>query len=268
MYSFVRLLLFCSLITACGTKTISKPIAPTVINNKHWEHTIFEITVTKGETWRSVAELTNVYTPILKRYNNLDAVKKSSKIFIPARKIHSVKNGESTLGIATKYGMTFSEFIKLNNLQPPYILKQNQEVRIIEVITPLKKSPPKPIKQQKIKFYWPIKGKVIDKFGIQKNGSQNNGIKISGRLHSPVKSTAAGTVVYVGNAISSYGNLIIIQHSNEWLSSYGNLGKIYVEKGNKVKTGKVIAKTDNTQLYFGLRKGNSIVNPLKYLIRK
>ena len=116
-----------------------------------------------------------------------------------------------------------------------------------------------------VTWMWPAKGRVIHNFS-----NENKGIDIAGSRGQNVMAASAGQVVYSGNALRGYGNLIIINHNNQYLSAYAHNDMLLVKEGQKVKRGQVIAKmgsTDASQvmLHFEIRyKGNS-VNPRKYL---
>jgi len=118
-------------------------------------------------------------------------------------------------------------------------------------------------------WHWPIKGKVIETFLLSK-GQQ--GIGIQGALSTPVYSTKAGEVVYVGNALKGYGNLIIIKHNEHFLSAYAHNQRTFVSEGQQVKVKHRIGTVgvDNKRrnaLHFQIRKDGKPVNPLSYLPR-
>ncbi len=120
-------------------------------------------------------------------------------------------------------------------------------------------------------FRWPVKGKVISRFGPKKGGIYNDGINISVPNGARIKASGDGVVVYAGTELKGYGNLLIVKHNNGWLSAYAHNQKILVRRGDVVKRGQAIALAGNSgnvekpQLYFALRKGRKAVDPLKYL---
>jgi lipoprotein NlpD len=126
----------------------------------------------------------------------------------------------------------------------------------------------KPKKTGRIDWLWPIKGKVIDKFSIRHNG--NKGIDIAGKKGQTVIAVEAGKVVYSGSGLRGYGNLIIIKHSEDFLSAYAHNDLLYVKENQEVKRGQKIALvgnsgTDLVKLHFEIRFKGKPVNPLKYL---
>ncbi|OLQ78568.1 hypothetical protein BIT28_28135 [Photobacterium proteolyticum] len=115
---------------------------------------------------------------------------------------------------------------------------------------------------------WPTKGRVIAKFSSAENG--NKGIDIAGKRGQAVKASAGGTVVYAGNALRGYGNLVIIKHSDDYLSAYAHNEKVLVKEQQKVKAGQKIASmgssgSNSVRLHFEIRYKGKSVNPLRYL---
>ena len=122
------------------------------------------------------------------------------------------------------------------------------------------------------KLMMPVTGVVISKFGDMRGGFANEGMNIRAAGGSPVKASQSGTVIYVGNGLEEdYGNVIIVQHSDELVTSYAHLSKILAKKGDAVRIGDVIGEVGNTgnvkepQLYFEVLKNSVPVNPKPYL---
>lgn len=120
----------------------------------------------------------------------------------------------------------------------------------------------------KVRWTWPYNGKIIE--GYSRN---NKGIDISGNKGDSVRSAAKGKIVYAGNALRGYGNLIIINHDGDYLSAYAHNDAILVAEGQSVESGQVIARMGNTdaksvRLHFEIRHNGESVNPLSYLPKK
>jgi lipoprotein NlpD len=140
--------------------------------------------------------------------------------------------------------------------------------------TPKKTASAKPAKPsaapQKGVFIWPVKGKVVSKFGA-KGGSANKGIEIACATGKPVVAAAPGKVIYSGNGIRGYGNLIIIEHADDFFTVYGynkqNLVKTndFVGQGDKIALSGQPRKGQSSRVHFEIRRGKSAVNPLSYL---
>lgn len=118
------------------------------------------------------------------------------------------------------------------------------------------------------KWLWPTKGRVIKNFSAGDQG--NKGIDIAGQRGQPITSTAAGSIVYSGNALRGYGNLVIIKHNDKFLSAYAHNDKLLVHEGQSVKAGQKIATmgssgTNSVRLHFEIRYQGKSVNPKRYL---
>jgi lipoprotein NlpD len=144
---------------------------------------------------------------------------------------------------------------------------------------PEKKSPRSPSvatsssSSQKLIWRWPAKGKVITNFSSAKGGGR--GIDLSGKKGDSVTAAASGTIVYAGSGLRGYGQLIIIKHSDRYLSAYAHNSRIRVKEGQKVKVGQHIAdigssgsRANISKLHFEIRRNGQSVNPLTYLPKR
>lgn len=118
---------------------------------------------------------------------------------------------------------------------------------------------------------WPTNGILIGKFSS--NGSLNKGIDIAGDLGQPVLAASDGAVVYAGSGLRGYGELIIIKHSDTYVSAYGHNRRLLVREGQQVKVGQTIAEmgstgTDRVKLHFEIRRQGKPVDPLEFLPRR
>ncbi|MBI0031836.1 murein hydrolase activator NlpD [Gilliamella sp. B14384G15] len=116
-----------------------------------------------------------------------------------------------------------------------------------------------------ITWQWPAKGKIIEKFS-----NASKGIDIAGGLGNKVMAAADGRVVYSGNALPGYGNLIIIKHDDDYLTAYAHNQSILVKEQQAVRAGEQIATmgatgTSSVRLHFEVRYQAKSVDPLKYL---
>lgn len=120
-------------------------------------------------------------------------------------------------------------------------------------------------------FSWPVNGSTLSGYGPKAGGRHNDGINIGAPLGTPVRTTAAGEVVYTGDNVAGFGNLILIRHSGGFASAYAHVQKPLVTQGQRITAGQTIAqigKTGNVstpQLHFEIRKGTQAVNPKPYL---
>ncbi len=143
------------------------------------------------------------------------------------------------------------------------------------VLTPAKPStattPTRPVARSASGWAWPAGGTVIGRFSS--NGSLNKGIDIAGELGQPVLAASDGAVVYAGSGLRGYGELVIIKHSDTYVSAYGHNRRLLVQEGQQVKAGQTIAEmgstgTDRVKLHFEIRRQGKPVDPLQYLPKR
>ena len=233
------------------------------------------------------------------------------QIKLPQATYHITNAGDTLYDIARGYDVSLQKLTKYNHLSPPYTIKvgqklyipldedfENKDVAAIDAPNPVPTKPntlhtakfssqrniqsktiPSPHKKPTksaakvpfIRFEWPIKGPVISRFGPKKGGLYNDGINIAAKEGEDVKASATGVVVYAGNELRGYGNLILIKHPNGYLTGYAHSQLMLVKKGDNVQKGEVIAKAGRTghvtkpQLHFSIRKGRKAVDPSSYL---
>ena len=124
------------------------------------------------------------------------------------------------------------------------------------------------------RFLWPVKGKLLSGFGPKPDGLHNDGLNIAAPKGTAVVAADNGVVAYAGNELRGFGNLLLLKHSDGWITAYAHLDKIEVERGATVKRGQVIARVGQTggvsspQLHFELRKGSQAVDPSDQMDRK
>jgi murein DD-endopeptidase MepM/ murein hydrolase activator NlpD len=120
-------------------------------------------------------------------------------------------------------------------------------------------------------FRWPVKGRIISKFGDSLDSGRNDGINVAVPLGTEVKAAENGVVAYAGDELKGYGRLVLIRHADNWVSAYAHNDEIVVKRGDTVSRGQVIAKAgktgdvDQPQLHFELRKGSQPVDPLPHM---
>ena len=122
-----------------------------------------------------------------------------------------------------------------------------------------------------IQWRWPVLGTIVEGYSSKRPGKK--GIGIGGRRGNPIKAAAGGKVVYSGNSLKGYGNLIIIKHNDKYLSAYGHNQTLLVQEGDHVTAGQLIAKMGDTEagqvkLHFEIRIDGKPANPLRYLPKR
>ncbi len=123
-------------------------------------------------------------------------------------------------------------------------------------------------------FRMPVRGPIVSNYGDKANGLRNDGINIGASLGSAVESAGDGEVVYTGQAVEGFGNLILVKHKNNYVTAYGHLSRLDVKKGQSVRAGQIIGgvgqtgAVDSPQLHFEVRQGTKIINPESLLGNK
>lgn len=219
-------------------------------------------------------------------------IKNTNHYYIEKYK-YTVKKGDNLYYISSIFGMKYLDIAQYNNIMSPYKLKIGQILyfnkkinininhdntnnnlilkkakRFKSRVIINKKFLNYPQKNKNYHWFWPTSGKIIDSFSDTKNG--NKGIDIAGSYKQPVFATASGMVVYVGNSIQGYGNLIIIKHNNDYLSAYAHNDKVLVNEKQNVQAQQKIAimgitKFNSVRLHFEIRYKGKSVDPLHYL---
>ena len=210
---------------------------------------------------------------------------------------HSVEKGQTLYGIARAYNVPTNEIVKINRFKEPVTLREGDAVfipgasreKMIDVTIEYKESvaptaskvskpqtasiPPQAEGSSKIgkgRFLWPVNGKVISGFGMR-NGEKHAGIDIKAEEGKPVKAAESGKVIYSGNGLNGYGNLIIIKHEGTFFTVYAHNKKNLASEGALVEKGEEIAQVGETgrattpHLHFEIRKNKVTVDPILYL---
>jgi lipoprotein NlpD len=230
-------------------------------------------TVKKGETLYSISWRANSDVRSIAKLNKLST---PYEIFPGQKLIVSNKNSHNiSQPIASNSFTKLSDKGGRNNIQKSdkKIVAPNKKQEYGKNVSDIKVS--KKITSEGSTFskkvrewQWPANGKVIDKFSTAQQG--NKGINIAGRRGDKVRAAAKGKVVYAGNALRGYGQLVIVKHNDDYLSAYAHNDKILVKEKQQVNAGDVIAKMGDTgeqkvMLHFEVRFRGKSVNPMKYL---
>jgi len=187
-----------------------------------------------------------------------------------------VKKGDSLYLLSKRYNVSTKQLASINGLKSPYIIQPGQTLKLTvpktyraPTATSSKTATASlPADNRDINWQWPVKGKLITTFKSNKTGRK--GIDIAGNEGKDIRAAASGKVVYSGNGLISYGNLVIIKHNRTYLSAYAHNRKLLVKEGDSIKAGQKIAElgktgADSPRLHFEIRKSGKPVNPLKFL---
>lgn len=203
---------------------------------------------------------------------------------------HTVRLRDTLYSIAWQEGKDYRQLAKLNNIQPPYTIYKGQKLllvakkvnksRLEKPIRPrLHKAESPRIKEKVIKkalyknksglklnWQWPISVRKLEKNSVK------SGVVLLGEHGELVRSSEAGKVVYAGNGLKGYGNLVIIMHDKDFLTAYGYNKQLLIKEGSVVKKGQAIAEIglDNKKrrvLFFEMRQHGKAVSVTQYLPR-
>lgn len=213
--------------------------------------------------------------------------------------VHIVREGDTLYSIAWDAGLDYHAVARWNGIAPPYVIKPGQRLRLRPpggtatapaATASTRRLPGAPDRELKpytgsggasspaepagagggmtqSGWIWPANGPILRRFS---RDSANPGIDIGGEAGQTVKSAADGRVVYSGDGLRGYGQLIIVKHNEMFLSAYAHNRKLLVREGDQVRRGQPIAEmgstgTDRVKLHFEIRKQGTAVDPLQYL---
>ncbi|MEY1661499.1 peptidoglycan DD-metalloendopeptidase family protein [Isoalcanivorax beigongshangi] len=217
---------------------------------------------------------------------------------------HTVKKGDTLFSIAWRYGWDYRELAAANGIAAPYTIHPGQRIHLDRSVPGARPAPtprptpaptpaprstptpapapaptpapaprpaPSPSQVADVAWRWPVPGQVLSGFSAQRAGPK--GITLAGREGEPVRAAAAGVVVYRGNALTGYGNLLIIKHNARWLSAYAHTDDVLVKEGDSIQSGQQVATmgssgTFRTQLLFEVRRDGKPIDPLTVLPRR
>ena len=236
-----------------------------------------DITVAPGDTLYSLsrkyeiplndlAVMNKITSPFTLSVGQKLKVPKFNKVEDPPVKQQAKKTDKQNVKTSKKIEPTKNK--KTVDTKTVVPTKQTQKTKTI--VEP-KKQVQKISARSASKFSWPIRGRILSQYGAKNGGLFNDGINISANMGATVKAAENGVVAYAGNEVKGMGNLIIIQHSDGWMTVYAHLDSMFVRRGSKVSVGQQIGKigktgkVDKPQLHFELRKGTKAYNPISYL---
>jgi len=217
--------------------------------------------------------------------------KKPSAIAMPEDQTHRVRRGDNLISIAFEYDLDFRALASANGLIPPYTIFVDQEInldtnRVIDDQTERNRKLGVEASNNSVakaqgalsraggliresidsdrepKWQWPLQGSTLQKFQV----NQNKGLDISGQVGDPVLAASDGDVVFSGRSLQGIGNLVIIRHSDKYLSAYAYNSKMLVNEGSKVNAGDKIAEVGLSSngismLHFEIRVNGKPADP-------
>jgi murein DD-endopeptidase MepM/ murein hydrolase activator NlpD len=228
--------------------------------------------VNPGETLASIAHRNHISVAELARANNLDVAAKlklGTRLSVPVKAAAAAV--PAAVAAAQPVATVPAPGTRMTAAAP------QQSARLAQASPAAEDdAPPSPLKASEATgalptFRWPVRGKVITSYGAKTNGKANDGINLAVPEGTPVKAAEDGVVAYAGNELKGYGNLVLVRHSNGYVTAYAHASELLVKRGDSIKRGQVIAKSGQSgevaspQLHFEIRKGSTPVDPLQFL---
>lgn len=229
--------------------------------------------VNRGDTLLSIARRNHVTLADLAKANRLDSSSKlriGQKLTVPGART-AVATRPAAAAAAQPATAPATRTAAMAGTPP-------QSARLAHATTKVEDAPTAaaPLKANEATgalptFRWPVRGKVITSYGAKTNGKSNDGINLAVPEGTPVKAAEDGVVAYSGNELKGYGNLVLVRHSNGYVTAYAHASELLVKRGDTIKRGQTIAKSGQTgevgspQLHFEIRKGSAPVDPLQFL---
>lgn len=207
--------------------------------------------------------------------------------------VYYVKGGDTLYSIAVANDLDWRRLARWNGIANPRHLKIGQRLRLnppSHAASPARKpttassasqgtstatrvaaSRPKAASSP-VKWKWPLEGKVLHRF--PEGGPAQKGLILGAGVDTPVRAAASGKVVYSGDGLPGYGNLVIVKHNAEWLSAYAYNKSLSVSEGEQVRQGQTIARVGpkdhrrpekGGHLLFQIRRQGKPVDPERYL---
>lgn len=267
--------------------------------------------VQSGDTLSQIAERCRVETRALAQANGLNPpynIRPGQELRMPQPRVHVVERGENLYRIGLRYGIDYREIASINNIYPPFEIEIGQELvlpneaasttlassspppqtttsppprqtsttppprQTTTTPPPAQTTTPPPAANAAVQFQWPLEGEIIARFG-ENDGRRNDGINIRAEEGDSVRAAAAGTVVYAGNELQGYGELVLIRHEGGFVTAYANNSRLRVREGETVQAGQIVAEAgstgsvDSPQLHFEIRRGVTPEDPMRHLPR-
>jgi murein DD-endopeptidase MepM/ murein hydrolase activator NlpD len=236
--------------------------------------------VNRGDTLLSIAHRNRVPVAELAKVNSLDPsakLKLGQKITVPGAKSAAAPAAVPSAQVAAAQpGAVAAPATKMAAVAPE---PAKEKARLAQATTTPEAAvaaAETPVKTAEATgalptFRWPVRGRVVTGYGAKTNGKSNDGINVAVPEGTPIKAAEDGVVAYSGNELKGYGNLILVRHSNGYVTAYAHASELLVKRGETIKRGQTIAKSGQSgevgspQLHFEIRKGSSPVDPLQFL---
>ena len=254
-------------------------------------------TVRRGESLYDIAKRTDVPIRRLIEANDLSPpyrLRTGQRLHVPAARFHTVVSGDTVYGVSRRYAVDMYSLVRANRLSKPYTITVGQRLRLpvpansaragrgsAKVAALATGAPARRRESEGARgrpggqgFAWPVEGRVVSSFGPKPGGLHNDGINIAVAAGIEVRAAGDGVVAYAGNELRGFGYLLLIRHDGGWITAYAHNDTLLVGRGQKVRRGEPVARAGSTgsvatpQLHFEIRKGVTVVNPLRHLPKR
>lgn len=228
---------------------------------------------------------------------------KTSRVAVAVPEFYVVQRGDTVSKIAARYGLSYPEIGRINQLDSQYTIYPNQRLRLRRAgrsarvattpsvaattqspprATPIRTNPPisaQPLPTapaiqaatsqvaQVVQWQWPTANPILQEFN---SVAQIKGVRFGGQLGDPVVAAADGAVVYANNGLPEYGNLVLLRHAEGYITAYAHNRRLLVQEGQTVRIGQPIAEfgdsgSSRIMLEFQIRKNGKPINPRQVL---
>lgn len=260
-----------ALLTGCAGRSSPAPVTTLELRKQQHQQQQVRLTqsryvVQRGDTLYSIAFRSGQDFRTLAARNNI----KSPFTIYPGQviQLQAPFASQTATPARSSTAVTGAKTAAANNAKPVAAAQEKSYGQASSTPVARQVSQPAAVNTGKVSWQWPVRGQILARFSSAEQG--NKGVDIGGRDGSRINAAADGQVVYAGNALRGYGNLIIIKHNDDYLSAYAHNKRILVKERQEVKAGQQIAEmgdTDaaNTRLHFEIRFRGQSVDPLRYL---
>lgn len=259
--------------------------------------TLWDISQRYRLSMQDIIYLNKLYPPY--------ALDTGDRLVLPPPATYQAQAHDTLYGISRTFDVSMTELARLNRLSAPYTIRPGENVRLPsvqpETVTVAARKKPQSSRYASnatqsrarttkatssrqsamrtparagSRFIWPADGPILSSYGPKAGGLHNDGINIKAPKGAPVRAAENGVVVYSGNQLKGFGNLVLVRHADRWLTAYAHLDRITVKKGQELKRGEnlgTVGQTgmvDTPQLHFETRRGTDALNPQMYLARQ
>ena len=262
--------------------------------------------VVAGDTIYGLSRRYELPVRLLIMSNKISApykIRVGDKLRIPPKPVYVVKSGDTIYNIARRFNISTRDVVVFNDMVSPYIIRVGDKLSLpvfaidgsdgasgeVLLNANARKSDiaSKRSTTNKVSsgarglvnaqalsgegFVWPVRGTVVRKFGLQEKGIFNSGLNVQVPRGTPVIASENGVVVYSSRGIESLGNLVLLKHSEGYVSAYGHLESINVSRGDRLNKGDIVGlvgtsgNVDKPQLHFQLRHKKKAIDPISVL---